>query len=65
MTAYADKSDTDLAKELAEKREELRAFRFGASGSKARDPHTASRLRKEIARILTELSARNKNKTHA
>ena len=49
------KTDKDLQKELKEAREELRKFRFGMSGSKSK---SGLALRKQIARILTELNER-------
>lgn len=45
----------DLTKLVADKREELRALRFNVAGSKNRDVKLASKLRKEIARALTQL----------
>ena len=45
----------DLIKSLSEKREELRAFRFGIAGSKVKKVTDAKNLKKEIARILTKL----------
>lgn len=53
-------TDKNLLKELTEKRENLRKFRFGLSGSKTRDVKVGKNLRKEIAQILTELNSRNK-----
>lgn len=44
----------DLVKLVAEKREELRALRFGVAGSKNRNTKAARNLRKEIARALTQ-----------
>lgn len=51
-------SAEDLQKEIAEKREALRAFRFGSAGSRSRNTREGRNLRKEIARMMTELSAR-------
>ncbi len=48
-------SKTDLLKQLAEKREALRLFRFGSTGAKITDVKTGRGLRREIARILTRL----------
>lgn len=42
---------------LAQKREALRAFRFGSAGSKSRNVKEGLNLRKDIARILTVLKA--------
>lgn len=58
MTEFAKKSIDDLQKLLAEKREALRLFRFGISGSKLKNVKEGKGLRKEIARILTELNSR-------
>lgn len=58
--ALADKKTNELHKELADKRRQLQQFRFGASGSRARNPKAGRQLRQEIARILTELNARGK-----
>lgn len=54
--SYKDKNKADLVKALYEKREALRAFRFGEAGSKTRNVKEGGALRKEIARILTELN---------
>lgn len=53
---YKDKSDSELHRILAEKREELRKLRFGVAGSKSRDTKKGKNVRKEIARVLTELN---------
>lgn len=53
---YQGKSREDLVKVLGEKREDLRKMRFGTSGSKTRNVKEASMVRKEVARILTELN---------
>ena len=54
------KSAADLAKLVAEKREELRAFRFGTTGAKSKDVKSGRNIRKDIARILTVMSAQKK-----
>ncbi|GMQ95452.1 MAG: hypothetical protein BMS9Abin13_566 [Patescibacteria group bacterium] len=59
MSALKNKEDSDLRKELAEKRVALRKFRFGVAGSKVKNIKEARNLRKEIARILTEVNARS------
>ncbi len=48
----------DLQKEIATKREALRAFRFGGAGSRTRNVREGRTLRKEIARLLTEINSR-------
>jgi ribosomal protein L29 len=53
-----EKNEKDLAKELFEKQEALRAFRFGISGSKVRNVREGRTIKKDIARIQTELSKR-------
>lgn len=53
-------SSEDLQKLLAEKREGLRTFRFGITGSKTRNVREGHNLRREIAQILTELTKRSK-----
>lgn len=50
------KTDKELLKELAEKQESLRKFRFGLSGSPTRNVKEGSALRKDIARIKTILN---------
>ena len=58
MTDLKKKSTNELQKELLEKREELRQFRFGVSGSKVRNIKAGQNLQREISRTLTELRAR-------
>lgn len=57
MSEITKKSAPDLMKELETKQEELRALRFDLAGTlkKKVNPQT---LRKDVARILTELNAR-------
>jgi ribosomal protein L29 len=61
MSNLVKLSEKDLVKTLFEKREALRQFRFGTSGSKTRNVKEGRNLRREIARILTEI---NKRKAH-
>lgn len=61
MADIKTKKDTDLHKELADKRKSLREFRFGVAGSKIKNIKEAKGLRKEISRILTELNIRKIN----
>jgi ribosomal protein L29 len=51
-------SVADLQKEVAAKREALRAFRFAESGTRTRNVKEGHNLRKEIARLLTEINSR-------
>ena len=46
----------ELRKLTDAKREELRALRFNVAGSKNRDVKLAQKLRKEVARVLTQLN---------
>lgn len=43
-----------IDREIAEKREALRAFRFAIAGSKAKNVKEGRTIRKAIARLLTE-----------
>lgn len=52
--------DIDLKKTLSDKREALRNFRFGSAGSKTRNVREGRAIRKNIAQVLTEVNARNK-----
>ena len=56
-TDLKNHSVEDLNKLAKDKREELRALRFNVAGSKNRDVKLAQKLRKEVARALTELKA--------
>ena len=50
-------TEAELAKLANDKREELRALRFNVAGSKNREVKQAQKLRKDIARALTQLTA--------
>lgn len=53
---FKKKNDKDLLKLFAEKRKALREFRFNVSGQG--NVREGRHLRKDIARILTEIRAR-------
>jgi len=53
------KTDHELSKLLADTRAELRAERFAAAGARAKDSNHKGMLRKVIARVRTEQSARS------
>ena len=53
---YKDQSKQDLIKALGERRETLRKIRFGSTGSKTRNVKGGASMRKDIARIMTELN---------
>ena len=52
------KTQADLTKMLTERREALRAFRFGGAGAKTKNVREGRVIRKDIARILTALHAK-------
>ena len=54
----ATKTDTELMKLLAETRATLRTERFSAAGARAKESNAPRKLRKNIARVLTEQTAR-------
>ena len=58
-TNYNEKEAAELGKIAADKREELRSLRFGGAGSKNKNVKAARNLRKDIARALTALNAKN------
>ena len=57
-TELQKKTDADLKKVLVEKRRAIKDFRFGLAGSKIRNVKEGEHQRRDIARILTELRAR-------
>jgi ribosomal protein L29 len=57
-----NKSDKDLQKELLDKKENVRSFRFSIAGSKVRNVKEGRDTKRQIARILTEVSIRQKSK---
>ena len=66
MADISKKDIETIQKEIMQKRESLRAFRFGEAGARSRNVRAGRVLRKEIAQLMTELSARriaNKAKT--
>ena len=56
--SFKDKKPEELEKMLGEKREELRQTRFAVAGSRPADSSIARKTRKDIARMLTELTAK-------
>ena len=54
------KNDTDLANYVQEKREAVRKCRFSIAGSRPRNVRQIRADKKEIARALTEQTARTK-----
>lgn len=62
MKEFKNKTPQELTKLIAEKREDLRAFRFDSTGSKTKNVKLGHTTKKEIARIMTELSIRKNTK---
>lgn len=48
-----------LRADIADKRESLRKFRFGEAGSRSRNVREGRTLRRDIARIFTEIKSRD------
>ena len=61
MADLKKKTEKELIKTLGEKRESLRNFRFDTTGTKIKNVKEGINTRKDIARILTELRAREIN----
>ncbi len=51
-----------LGKKLSELREALRSIRFKAEGSKSKNVKEQASIKKDIARILTEMTNKSKTK---
>ena len=51
------KTSAELEMMLIDKKEALRKFRFGVSGSKIKNTKEGHNLRKEIAKILTTINS--------
>ncbi len=62
MKEFKDITTQEIMKKIQEKREALREFRFGGAGSKTKNVKLGSTTKKEIARMMTELSLRSKTK---
>jgi ribosomal protein L29 len=60
MKEFKAKSVGELETMLSGKREELRVFRFEMSGSKIKNVKMGHGIRKDIARILTEIREKSK-----
>jgi ribosomal protein L29 len=53
-----NKTEPDLLKMIAEKRESLRVLRFGSAGAKSKNVKEVSATKKDIARLMTVLNAK-------
>ncbi len=59
--SFKDKKPEEIAKLLMEKREELRVLRFAGAGARPKDASALGKVRKDIARLLTEETAQKNN----
>ena len=59
--SFKEKDTAELKKLLAEKREELRQIRFAATGARTKDAYAATKARKDVARLLTEITIKEKS----
>lgn len=57
MSEFKDKNKKELVKILNTKKDELRAFTLGNSRSKTKNVKEGRNIRKDIARIMTEVTA--------
>ncbi len=62
MKEFKNKTPQELTKLITEKRDVLRNFRFGSTGSKTKDVKLGHKTKKDIARIMTELNIRKNTK---
>ncbi|MEK7646151.1 MAG: 50S ribosomal protein L29 [Patescibacteria group bacterium] len=62
MKELTTKTPESLKQLIAEKKEALRTFRFGSVGAKAKNVKEGRTIRKDIARMMTVLSAQKREK---
>jgi ribosomal protein L29 len=60
MNEFNNKSEGELKKTLVEKRKALHDFRFAFAGGKVKNVKEGKAARKDIARVLTAISMKNK-----
>lgn len=58
MKELGKKTNIELAKLLREKKQTLMTLRFNMSGAGAKDVREMRTLKKDVAKIMTELTAR-------
>ena len=58
MSDLSKKTEKDLKKEIATLRKSLWDFRAGLAGSKVRNVKEGRAIKRNVARILTELNSR-------
>ncbi len=56
--SFKEKGEAELQKLLEESRATLRTERFAAAGARPKDSNAPRKLRKTIARVLTEQTVR-------
>jgi len=57
---YKEMKEEELKKELAVLKENLRVIHFKSEGSRSKNVKESATLKKQIARILTEINKNNK-----
>lgn len=62
MKEIIKKTNAELSTFVSEKKEALRTFRFGVTGSKVKNVKEGKSIRKEIAQALTVLNSRKNEK---
>lgn len=62
MKNIRNKTEKELIKIVKENRDKIKNFRFGIAGSKIRNVKEGKNIKKQIARILTEINFRQKTK---
>ena len=55
-----NKSEKELHETLSEKREELRGLRFEASENQLKNVKKISKIKKDVARVLTFINSKTK-----
>ena len=58
ITEIRKMSDKEMEKALVEKQSEVKQFRFDVTGSRVKNLKAGSNAKKAVARIMTELQAR-------
>ncbi|MGB4076308.1 MAG: 50S ribosomal protein L29 [Minisyncoccia bacterium] len=63
-STLTNKTAEELVKILGEKREELRKLRFEAAGARPKDVNAPRKVRRDIARIHTEMRRSTLSNAH-
>ena len=59
ITEIRKMSDKEMEKALLEKQAEVKQFRFDITGSRAKNLNAGGNAKKDVARMMTEIRARN------